>query len=203
MKSIRSQITFLCYLTLLLVSAVAFTATTSSSRDLTVRVRPRTPLFLNPPRKGSSGQTGGGKLLDEFATYSGEILNPYAVLKVDRKCSTADVKLAYRQLSRRYHPDGARNRELLPGYCKNMEDVRDEWERIKLAYEILSDRKRRAKYDRHEALSDPGAALGRAVFYAVGSGVAGMGKSLFHVAGFAFEKTKEYINEQAESRSSP
>ena len=52
-------------------------------------------------------------------------------------------------------------------------------------------------------LSDPGAALGRAVFYAVGSGVAGMGKSLFHVAGFAFEKTKEYINEQAESRSSP
>ena len=45
----------------------------------------------------------------------------------------------------------------------NLEEVREEWEKVKLSYEILSDRKLRLKYDRNSAVADPGAAVGRAV----------------------------------------
>ena len=36
----------------------------------------------------------------------------------------------------------------------NLEDVRDEWEKILLSYEILSDHKLRIRYDRNSALND-------------------------------------------------
>jgi len=67
----------------------------------------------------------------------------------------------------------------------NLEDVREEWERIKLSYEILSDKKMRQKYDRHAMLADPGAALGRAAFGAVGQGIMGLGQGIFSVGAFA------------------
>ena len=58
----------------------------------------------------------------------------------------------------------------------NLDDVRNEWERVKLSYEILSDPKTRKKYDRNssvaEVLKDPGAAVGRAV---VGGAMNGIG----------------------------
>ncbi|KAL3773783.1 hypothetical protein ACHAW5_002991 [Stephanodiscus triporus] len=58
----------------------------------------------------------------------------------------------------------------------NLADVRDEWERVKLSYEILSDPKTRKNYDRNssvaEVLKDPGGAVGRAV---VGGAMSGIG----------------------------
>ena len=58
----------------------------------------------------------------------------------------------------------------------NLADVRDEWERVKLSYEILSDPKTRKNYDRNssvaEVLKDPGGAVGRAV---VGGTMSGIG----------------------------
>jgi DnaJ-class molecular chaperone len=51
----------------------------------------------------------------------------------------------------------------------NQDDVREEWEKVKLSYEILIDRKTRLKYDRNSVVADPGAAVGRAVGGAVGS----------------------------------
>jgi hypothetical protein len=51
----------------------------------------------------------------------------------------------------------------------NQDDVREEWEKVKLSYEILIDRKSRLKYDRNSVVADPGAAVGRAVGGAVGS----------------------------------
>ena len=73
-----------------------------------------------------------------------------------------------------------------------MDDVRDEWERIKLSYEILRDPRTRKRYDRHEVLADPGAAVGRAVadaaLGAVGKELAGVGSGIFAMGAFALDK---------------
>lgn len=75
--------------------------------------------------------------LKDFSIASGEIIDPYAVLKVPRKADGGTIRKSYIEQSRRYHPDGARHRKFLPGSCNSIEEVRDQWERIKLAYEIL------------------------------------------------------------------
>lgn len=54
-------------------------------------------------------------LLEEFCTHSGEVVNPYAVLKVSRDAERSEIRHAYITLSRRYHPDGVRHRDILPG----------------------------------------------------------------------------------------
>lgn len=55
-------------------------------------------------------------LLDDFRVATGEVVNPYRVLKIPRDADRKQVKQAYRDLSRRFHPDGARFREILPGH---------------------------------------------------------------------------------------
>jgi hypothetical protein len=88
-----------------------------------------------------------------------------------------------------------------PSLCSNnLEEVRDEWERVKLAYEILRDPRTRKRFDRHEVLADPGAAVGRAAAGAALSGLAGVGSGLFAVGAFAFGKiTGGEEQEQPES----
>ena len=54
-----------------------------------------------------------------------------------------------------------------------------------MAYEILSDKDLRRKYDTREALSDPGAALTRATLSMVGKVFKGVGKGLLSVGGYA------------------
>ena len=69
----------------------------------------------NKSRFGKSGVRVNKTLLDEFKTAAGEIIEPYSILKVSREASRDEIKQAYRKLSRKYHPDGARFRKLLPG----------------------------------------------------------------------------------------
>jgi DnaJ-class molecular chaperone len=115
--------------------------------------------------------------LQEFTTNTGEVVNPYQVLRLKRTCTTSEVKFAYRALSRKYHPDGNIHRPtILPGSCNNWGDVRDEWERISLSYSILKDSKLRKKYDRNEFLADPSEGMKRAAIDAAFSGLTGMGK---------------------------
>lgn len=130
-------------------------------------------------------------LLLEFSIASGEVINPYDVLKVSRKATREQVRSAYLTFSRRYHPDGYRHRKILPGSCNNLDEVRDQWERIKLSYEILSDSKTRKRYDRHEAIADPGAAVQRAAVDAAFSGLSGMGKGIFDMGSFAMNSMKK------------
>lgn len=82
----------------------------------------------------------------------------------------------------------------------NLEEVREEWEKVKLSYEILQDRKTRMKYDRNSVVADPGAAVGRAVGSAV-SGVFSWGvESVFKiVAGDKdAEDSRSKMNQEAE-----
>jgi len=75
----------------------------------------------------------------------------YEVLGVPRNASEADIKKAYRRLAMKYHPD--RN----PG-----EEAEQKFKEAKLAYEILTDPKKRSAYDQFgHAGVDADAGLGR------------------------------------------
>ncbi|UCC87769.1 MAG: DnaJ domain-containing protein, partial [Anaerolineales bacterium] len=61
----------------------------------------------------------------------------YEVLGVGRTASADEVKKAYRQLARQYHPDVSREA-----------DAEARFKEINEAYEVLSDQQKRATYDR-------------------------------------------------------
>ncbi len=71
----------------------------------------------------------------------------YEALEVDRDCSQADIKTAYRRLARKYHPD------VNPGDLESAQKFKD----IKDAYDALMNPLTRDKYDQHGfAGLDPG-----------------------------------------------
>jgi DnaJ-class molecular chaperone len=73
--------------------------------------------------------------------------------------------------------------------CSNSEDdVREHWEKIRVAYEILSDKKARARYDRSEMIADPAGAAFRAATGATLNGVTSIGRGLFGLGAFALGK---------------
>src|ERR1044071_5981767 len=62
----------------------------------------------------------------------------YTILGVDRSASAAEIKKAYRKLARQYHPD------INPGN----KEAEAKFKAINEAYEVLSDKEKREKYDR-------------------------------------------------------
>ena len=62
----------------------------------------------------------------------------YQILDVARDASQAEIKRAYRQLARQYHPDAN------PGD----KDAEEKFKKINAAYSVLSDAEKRARYDR-------------------------------------------------------
>ncbi|MDO4432525.1 MAG: molecular chaperone DnaJ [Aerococcaceae bacterium] len=70
----------------------------------------------------------------------------YDVLGVSRDASDAEIKKAYRKLSKQYHPD-----------INQAADAADKFKEISEAYEILSDTQKRAAYDQYgHAATDGG-----------------------------------------------
>lgn len=61
----------------------------------------------------------------------------YKTLGVDRNASEKDIKAAYRKLARKYHPD------VNPGDKTSEEKFKE----VSEAYEVLSDKEKRARYD--------------------------------------------------------
>lgn len=61
----------------------------------------------------------------------------YAILGVPREASDADIRKAFRQLARRYHPD----------ITKGRAGTEDRYKEVNEAYEVLGDPVRRKRYD--------------------------------------------------------
>jgi DnaJ-class molecular chaperone len=66
--------------------------------------------------------------------------DPYDVLGVSRKATEAEIKKAFRSLAKKHHPDARGND---PKAVKRFQE-------ISAAYELLSDKEKRAQYDRGE-----------------------------------------------------
>lgn len=69
-----------------------------------------------------------------------------------------------------------------------------------MAYEILSDRKLRLKYDRHSALNDPASALGRLALETLGWGATNLVKGMMGLGELAAKNTKDSLQKMSEEK---
>ena len=75
----------------------------------------------------------------------------YEVLGVDKNAGADDIKRAYRQLAKKYHPD------MNPGDA----EAEARFKEVNEAYAVLSDEEKKAKYDQYgHAAFDPAAGGG-------------------------------------------
>ncbi len=70
--------------------------------------------------------------------------DPYQTLGVVKSASEAEIKSAYRKLAKKYHPD------MNPG----RKDIEQKFKEITAAYDLLSDKDKRARFDRGEIDAD-------------------------------------------------
>lgn len=70
--------------------------------------------------------------------------DPYSVLGVTKSASESEIKAAYRKLAKKLHPD------VNPGD----KDVEQKFKEVTAAYDLLSDKEKRGKYDRGEINAD-------------------------------------------------
>ncbi|KAE8808152.1 chaperone protein DnaJ-like [Hordeum vulgare] len=82
--------------------------------------------------------TGGDG--DPAAPGGGDL---YAVLGLSKECSDADLKVAYRKLAMRWHPDRCSS----SSGTKHMEEAKEKFQEIQGAYSVLSDANKRFLYD--------------------------------------------------------
>jgi hypothetical protein len=72
-----------------------------------------------------------------FSSSRSSQFNPYEVLEVPRTASEKEIKIAYFKQAKRFHPD------LNPNDSK----ANEKFQKIAMAYEILSDAKKRQEFD--------------------------------------------------------
>jgi hypothetical protein len=66
--------------------------------------------------------------------------DPYEILGLSKSASDDDIRKAYRKLAKKYHPD------INPGKA----DAEDRFKDISVAYALLSDPEKRARFDKGE-----------------------------------------------------
>ncbi|KAL5208395.1 hypothetical protein ABZP36_032830 [Zizania latifolia] len=84
--------------------------------------------------------TGGEKCGDPTGEGGSDL---YAVLGLKKECSDADLKLAYRKLAMRWHPDKCSS----SSSTEHMEEAKEKFQEIQGAYSVLSDANKRFLYD--------------------------------------------------------
>lgn len=90
--------------------------TTAGFQQVTPGHRPReSPAVVSQCRLDATSSPDSSFLLDDFKTATGEIIDPYEVLKVSRDAERSEIRQQYRAFSRKYHPDGMRYNDVLPG----------------------------------------------------------------------------------------
>lgn len=84
-----------------------------------------------------------------------EDVNLYAVLSLERGAKGEEIKKAYRRLALIYHPD-----KQASAAQDTKDDASRKFQQIGFAYAVLSDEKRRSRYDRTGRTDDGGVDFG-------------------------------------------
>ncbi|KAI8529443.1 hypothetical protein RHMOL_Rhmol12G0225100 [Rhododendron molle] len=92
----------------------------------------------NFPSVSSSSQFNREISAKRFRTVVMAAADYYSTLGVPRSATSKEIKAAYRRLARQYHPDVNKQ----PGATEKFKEISS-------AYEVLSDEKKRALYDRY------------------------------------------------------
>ena len=84
----------------------------------------------------------------------------YSILEVSKTANSSEIKKAYRNLAKKYHPDRIKDE-------KAKIEAKKKFQEIQSAYEVLSDEKRRRMYDNvgHSQYSQTG---GQGGFHGLG-----------------------------------
>lgn len=100
--------------------------------------------------------------------------DPYSILGIARSASEKDIKSAYRKLAKEFHPD------------RNQDNPKaaERFSEITRAYDLLSDKDKRARFDRGEIDIDGNPAMGFGYGAGPGGGFGGNGQRGFRADGF-------------------
>ncbi|KAG8964258.1 hypothetical protein FRC03_002025 [Tulasnella sp. 419] len=117
------------------------------STRATAHLKPR----LSTSSVGTSGsecwsearnQVGAKRFFHASRPLLSTASDPYKVLGVPRNAAAGDIKKAYFALAKKYHPDTSKEK-----------DAKEKFVEIQAAYDILSDKDKRAAYDRYGSAS--------------------------------------------------
>ncbi|KAK1606192.1 hypothetical protein QYE76_029865 [Lolium multiflorum] len=84
----------------------------------------------------------------------------YAVMGLNEECSEADLKVAYRKLAMKWHPDRCSS----SSSTKQMEEAKEKFQQMQGAYSVLSDANKRLLYDVEMCEQDEGKDYGMGDF---------------------------------------
>lgn len=91
-------------------------ATTKSNRSTRLRsTNQDNEQGERQPESKRKQQEETSKFLTDFKTASGNVVDPYKILKVPRSATTVEIKQSYRKLTKKLHPDAVARKEILPG----------------------------------------------------------------------------------------
>lgn len=119
------------------------TSKASCSQTSEARLSPTRSIRLNSvkglhttPR--SSSFSGSKRTFSSSSRSNASIKDPYATLGVKRDASTKDIKSAYYDLAKKFHPDTSKEK-----------GAKERFVEIQSAYDILSDEKKKAAFDQY------------------------------------------------------
>lgn len=90
-------------------------------------------------RKEKAREPSPDTVEDEILTDPADSIDPYAILSIEKTATQDQVKIAYRKAALKHHPDKAQS--------EKKDEANKKFQEIATAYAILSDEKRRRRYD--------------------------------------------------------